>query len=111
MTTATTSTLNIVSPRRAGIVGVSGYSGMELARILASHPGFVLTLVTSDKWQGKRLGDCLPLAGAAADLPCVAHQEGQGRFAELDVVFFCTPAEVSISLAAIAIAAGARVVD
>ena len=94
-----------------GIVGVSGYSGMELARILASHPDFGLTLVTSDKWQGKRLGDCLPIAGGAAELTCASHGEGQGRLAGLDLVFFCTPAEVSIKLAPVALAAGVRVVD
>ncbi|HEY5282306.1 MAG TPA: hypothetical protein VIM14_05905, partial [Polyangia bacterium] len=44
------------SKLNAGIVGVSGYSGMELARILAVHPAFVLSAVTTDKWQGKRLG-------------------------------------------------------
>jgi N-acetyl-gamma-glutamyl-phosphate reductase len=96
---------------QVGIVGVSGYSGMELARILSSHPVFALALVTTDKWQGQRLGDCLPVAGAAAELACVPHSEGQGRFGELDVVFLCTPSEVSISLAPIAVAAGTRVVD
>jgi N-acetyl-gamma-glutamyl-phosphate reductase len=96
---------------RIGIVGVSGYSGMELGRILASHPAFSLVLVTSDKWQGKRLGDRLPVAGAVADLICLSHADGQARFGETDVVFLCTPAEVSISLAPVALAAGARVVD
>lgn len=99
------------APKRAGIVGVSGYSGMELARILSSHPGFVLSVVTTDKWQGKRLGDRLPVAGVAADLTCVSHADGQARFGELDLVFFCTPAEVSIDLAPKALAAGTRVVD
>ncbi len=99
------------APFKAGIVGVSGYSGMELARILAPHPGFELTLVTSDKWRGKRLGDCLPVAGTAASLDCVTHADGQARFPGLDLLFLCTPAEVSIAVAPIAIAAGARVVD
>ena len=111
MTTATTSTLNIVSPRRAGIVGVSGYSGMELARILASHPYFGLVLVTSDKWAGKRLGDCLAIGGPAAELPCHNHEQGTARLNEVDVVFLCTPAEVSVALAPKALATGARVVD
>jgi N-acetyl-gamma-glutamyl-phosphate reductase len=84
---------------------------MELARILSSHPGFAISLVTSDKWQGKRLGDCLPVAGPSAELTCVSHKDGQERLGELDVVFLCTPAEVSISLAPVALAAGARVVD
>ena len=96
---------------KTGIVGVSGYSGMELARILSSHPNFAPSLVTTDKWQGKRLGECLPVNGPASELPCVPHAEGQGRFGGLDVIFLCTPAEVSIALAPIALAAGARVVD
>ncbi len=94
-----------------GIVGVSGYAGMELARLLASHPKFQLSLVTTDKWQGKRLGDRIAISGPAADLMCVAHADGQARFSEVALVFLCTPAEASIALAPIAIAAGARVVD
>ena len=106
-----TSTIIDVSTRRAGIVGVSGYSGMELARILASHPYFSLGLVTSDKWAGKRLGDRIPVAAPAAGLTCLAHEDGQAHLGEVDVVFLCTPAEVSVELAPRALAAGARVVD
>src|ERR1039457_4263151 len=96
---------------RAGIVGVSGYSGMELARILAVHPSFTLSLVTTDKWQGKRLGQFVAGSGAAAELTCLSHTAGQESFKTLDVVFFCTPAEASIGLAPVALAAGTRVVD
>jgi N-acetyl-gamma-glutamyl-phosphate reductase len=96
---------------RAGIVGVSGYSGMELARILASHPDFSLSLATTDRWQGKRLGDRVTINGPAADLVCASQAEGQLRLGEVDVVFFCTPPEVSVALAPVALAAGARVVD
>jgi N-acetyl-gamma-glutamyl-phosphate reductase len=42
---------------------------------------------------------------------CVSHADGQARFSQVELVFFCTPAEASITLAPIAIAAGARVVD
>lgn len=98
-------------PIPVGIVGVSGYAGMELARLLASHPSFQLSLVTTDKWQGKRLGDRIAISGPAADLMCASHADGQARFAEVKLVFLCTPAEASIALAPVAIAAGARVVD
>ena len=84
---------------------------MELARILAVHPTFVLTAVTTDKWQGKRLGQFVAVSGAAADLTCMSHAAGQGVFGTLDVVFFCTPAEASVTLAPVALAAGTRVVD
>jgi N-acetyl-gamma-glutamyl-phosphate reductase, common form len=105
------STVNDISTRRAAIVGVSGYSGMELARILACHPQFSIGLVTSDKWAGKRLGERLAVTGPAADLTCFSHEQGQAHLGEVDVVFLCTPAEVSVELAPIALAAGARVVD
>jgi N-acetyl-gamma-glutamyl-phosphate reductase len=96
---------------RAGIVGVSGYSGMELARLLARHPGFAIGFVTTDKWAGKTLGSKLALPPASAGLPCLSHDEGRARFGSVDVVFLCTPAEASIALAPVALAAGARVVD
>jgi N-acetyl-gamma-glutamyl-phosphate reductase len=96
---------------RAGIVGVSGYSGMELARLLARHPRLTLAMATSDRWAGKALGTKLPLAGAAADLVCVSQEAGQAAFVGLDVVFLCTPPEASLDLAPKALAAGARVVD
>jgi N-acetyl-gamma-glutamyl-phosphate reductase len=96
---------------RAGIVGVSGYSGMELARILAGHPAFTLTAVTTDKWQGKRLGQFVAVSGDVAELTCMPHAAGQQIFNTLDVVFFCTPAEASVTLAPVALAAGTRIVD
>ena len=99
---------------RAGIVGVSGYSGMELARIVAGHPRLVPVLAVSDRWAGSTLADRLPVGGAAASLPVVSQEAGERALAargELDIVFLCTPADVSLALAPKALEAGARVVD
>lgn len=96
---------------RAGIVGVSGYAGFELAKILSRHQSFVLAMATSDRWVGKRLGQQIPVGGPAAEVVCASQAEGQTRFGGLDVVFFCTPPEVSIDLAPKALAAAVRVVD
>jgi len=95
----------------AGIVGVSGYAGMELARLLARHPAFQLVSAVSDKWAGRALGEALAIGGRAASLRCSPQADAAATFAGLDIAFFCTPAEVSIALAAPALAAGARVVD
>jgi N-acetyl-gamma-glutamyl-phosphate reductase len=104
--------MSTASPRvRAGIVGVSGYSGMELARILARHPGFELTLAISDKWGGSPLGDKLALPPGAAAISCLSQSEGKKALSRVAVLFLCTPPEVSIELAALALAAGVRVVD
>jgi N-acetyl-gamma-glutamyl-phosphate reductase len=96
---------------RAGIVGVSGYSGVELSRLLSRHPRFALQVATSDKWAGKVLGRQIALAGPAAELIVQGQEAGQARFGELDVVFLCTPAEASVEIAPRALAAGTRVVD
>ena len=45
---------------RAGLVGVTGYTGMELSRILASHPSMRLTAATSRQDAGKRLDTVYP---------------------------------------------------
>src|SRR5258708_3170380 len=51
---------------RVGIVGVSGYSGIETARLVSSHPAFTLTSAVSDKWAGAAPGDHPSRGGAAA---------------------------------------------
>jgi N-acetyl-gamma-glutamyl-phosphate reductase len=96
---------------RVGIVGVSGYSGIETARLVSSHPALTLAAVVSDKWAGTALGDHLPVAGAAAAVRVVGQADAASSFAGADLVFLCTPAEVSIALAPAALEAGCRVVD
>src|SRR5260221_9440876 len=96
---------------RVGIVGVSGYSGIETARLVAAHPALALAAAVSDKWAGAAVGAHLPVAGAAAGVKIVAQAEAAASFAGIELVFLCTPAEVSIALAPAALAAGCRVVD
>jgi N-acetyl-gamma-glutamyl-phosphate reductase len=95
-----------------GIVGVSGYSGIELTRIVAGHPGLELALAVSDKWAGTTLADHLPVGAAGGALAVRPQKEATAAaFAGLDIVFLCTPAEASMALAPVALEAGARVVD
>jgi N-acetyl-gamma-glutamyl-phosphate reductase len=96
---------------KVAVIGVSGYSGMEVARILSVHPRFQLTLAVSDRWAGKPLGDQLAVSGASAGLTATAQADGIERLGSVDLVFLCTPAEASMDLAPRALAAGARVVD
>jgi N-acetyl-gamma-glutamyl-phosphate reductase len=98
---------------RIGIVGVSGYSGMELARIASGHPRFSLGLAVSDKWAGATVGDHLAVSAATAGVRITKQADAiaEGAFKGLDLVFLCTPAEVSLDLAARALDAGCRVVD
>jgi N-acetyl-gamma-glutamyl-phosphate reductase len=98
---------------RVGIVGVSGYSGMELARIAGSHPNLTVALAVSDKWAGSRVGDHLPVGGSTAGVAVrpQADAASSAGLDGLDLVFLCTPAEASLKLAPVALDAGCRVVD
>jgi len=94
-----------------GVVGVSGYSGMEVCRLVAGHPALALTVAVSDRWGGSSLGDHLALPDAAAALGVLSQEEGARALGDAQLWFLCTPSEVSLDLAPRALEAGARVVD
>jgi N-acetyl-gamma-glutamyl-phosphate reductase len=56
---------------RVGIINVTGYAGIELARLLCQHPEVGLTWVTGRSHAGKKLGDVFPHL-AAIDLTITA---------------------------------------
>src|SRR5512146_53160 len=93
----------------AAIVGASGYTGLELTRLLARHPNLRLTALYSDRWADEAAGDRVALDGPAATLRYRPLAEGERADAEL--VFLATPADVSAALAPKLLARGARVVD
>ncbi|MGI4788257.1 MAG: N-acetyl-gamma-glutamyl-phosphate reductase [Janthinobacterium lividum] len=55
---------------KVGIVGVSGYGGGELARLLAGHPDVALTYVTSETYAGKPIQTALPGFAPSVNLAC-----------------------------------------
>jgi len=99
----------VMNMHPAAIVGASGYTGLELTRLLARHPRLRLAALYSDRWAGELAGARLPLGGPAAALAYRALAEAAE--ADAEVVFLATPAEVSADLAPRLLARGARVVD
>jgi N-acetyl-gamma-glutamyl-phosphate reductase len=93
----------------AAIVGASGYTGLELTRLLARHPRIRLAALYSDRWADEAAGSRLALDGPAAALRYRPLADAASADAEL--VFLATPAEVSAELAPKLLAKGARVVD
>ncbi len=91
------------------VVGASGYSGLELTRILARHPRLRVAALYSDRWRDEPAGARLPLDGPAAELRYLPLD--QASSADAEVVFLATPAEVSLELVPKLLARGARVVD
>ena len=93
----------------AAIVGASGYTGLELTRLLARHPHLRLVGLYSDRWSDEVAGGRVPLDGPAATLRYRPLAEGER--ADAEVVFLATPAEVSADLGPKLLSRGARVVD
>lgn len=75
---------------RVGIIGVTGYTGVELVRILASHPGAKVTYATSRSMRGKNLSEAVGHPGGGSDVTLsVFHPAEAIREAEL--FFVCLP--------------------
>src|SRR6266513_2079174 len=93
-----------------GIIGASGYSGLEASRILALHPHVELRLLGSDKWAGETAARRAGLAGAAGKLKYVPQDQVVQLARECAAVFLATPAEGSLKVAPILHAMGVKVI-
>lgn len=93
---------------KAGIVGVNGYVGSELARLLLRHPRIELSMVSSRRYAGERLDTVIPGLLGFTDLT-VRHPE-MSEMGGLDVVFLATPHGVSAGLVPELELAGAGVI-
>lgn len=97
---------------RAGLVGVTGYTGMELARILAGHPAMRLTAATSRQEAERRLDDIYPfMRGLPGGEVILSEPDPVALAAACDVVFLAVPHGVAMEMGAALYDAGARVVD
>ena len=95
-----------------GIIGASGYSGLELSRILAlHHPHVEIKLLGSDKWAGESAARRAGLPGAAGKLKYAPQDRSAELARECAVVFLATPAEASLQLAPALLDAAVRVID
>ena len=94
---------------KAGVIGASGYTGLELLRLLAGHPQVQLDVVTSAAEQGRSVSDVFPGLRGALDLKFSAR-ETQTIF-KCDVVFFATPNGTAMHAAPAFLEAGIRVID
>lgn len=92
----------------AGIIGASGYSGIELTRLVLRHPALKLSFATSDRWVGQTIASKTALP---SELAYVSNEQGLASAKGVDVVFLATPAETSLELAPKLRAMGVRVVD
>jgi N-acetyl-gamma-glutamyl-phosphate reductase len=92
-----------------GIVGGTGYTGVELLRLLAAHPQAEVAAITSRKDAGTRVADMFPSLRGRYDLAFADPADAQ--LARCDVVFFATPHGVAMAQARELIAEGVKIID
>ena len=94
---------------KVGIVGATGYTGVELLRLLATHPEVSLQVITSRSEAGTAVSDLFPNLRGHIDLAFTEPDIEQ--LTACDVVFFATPHTVAMALVPELISRGTRVID
>ena len=94
---------------KIGIVGGTGYTGVELLRLLALHPHAELTVITSRGDAGLPVADMFPSLRGYVDL--AFSDPATVDLTACDVVFFATPHGVAMSQAQALLKAGVKVID
>lgn len=92
-----------------GIVGGTGYTGVELLRLLLRHPDVQVSVLTSRTEAGKRVDDMFLSLRGYTDLQF--SDLDMNVLKHCDVVFFATPHGVAMKHAAELVAANTKVID
>lgn len=98
-----------VSRIKVGIVGGTGYTGVELLRLLSQHPHVELKAITSRKEDGMPVAEMFPNLRGHVDL-CFQTPD-TAALDQCDVVFFATPHGVAMSQAQQLLDSGVRIID
>lgn len=94
---------------KIGIVGGTGYTGAELARLISTHPQAQIHCITSRSEQGKTLSDLYPHLGTVGNI--VFCHPDDAPLMDCDVVFFATPHGIAMTDAKALLKAGVKVID
>lgn len=94
---------------KIGIVGGTGYTGVELLRLLATHPEAEVIQITSRAEAGRRVSDLYGSLRGHIDLPF--SEPDPAALADCDLVFFATPNGTAMKLVPQLLDAGTRVID
>src|SRR5688572_28784361 len=98
--------MNDYAVRRVGVLGATGYTGRELLRLLARHPGVQIAFATSESEPGMPLRR---LVRGVPDLALIRSEEAP--LDAVEVVFSCLPHGSSLIWVEKAHQAGAKVID
>ncbi|MES9966661.1 MAG: N-acetyl-gamma-glutamyl-phosphate reductase [Sedimenticola sp.] len=94
---------------KIGIVGGTGYTGVELLRLLAGHPGVEVAVITSRSEAGTPVSDMYPNLRGHID---IAFSEPDAKpLGACDLVFFATPNGTAMKMVPELLDAGVKVID
>jgi len=94
---------------KVGIVGGTGYTGVELLRLLARHPQVQVEAVTSRAEAGMPVASLFPSLRNELDIRF--SEPDIAALSQMDLVFFATPNGVAMEMAPSLLQAGVRVID
>lgn len=93
-----------------GVFGGTGYTGIELIKLVSGHEKVTVATVTSEQYAGKKLLEVLPFfKKSVEDTPLVSKEEGMG--ANMDVALLALPHTVSMETAKRLNDRGVRIID
>ena len=95
---------------RAAIVGASGYTGGELARLLCTHPAVTITAATSRQYDGQPLSAVFPHLRDRVDVTC-RNLETAAIIDQADLIFCAVPHKTAMDVVPSFLEAGKKVVD
>jgi N-acetyl-gamma-glutamyl-phosphate reductase len=95
---------------RVGIVGASGYTGVELTRLLSAHPEVRLTVATSRQYAGKALAEVFPNLRKRVDIVC-ENLSVDALLERADFFFTAVPHQTAMDIVPQLLQAGKKVVD
>ncbi|SDB97648.1 MULTISPECIES: N-acetyl-gamma-glutamyl-phosphate reductase [unclassified Candidatus Frackibacter] len=95
---------------KVGIIGATGYTGLELVRLLTRHPKVDLEMITSRSFAGKNIAEVYPSLQGIVNLKCEAL-EVERLANRVEVVFTALPHGVSMSIVPKLCKAGVKVID
>lgn len=93
---------------KAGIIGATGYAGVELVRLLLRHPDVEVAAVSSVSFEGKPLSDVYPMLRKICPLECGSAED---VIEKSDVIFAALPHGLSQDTAEICVKSGKKFID
>jgi len=94
---------------KVGVVGGTGYTGVELLRLLAMHPGVQICVITSRSEAGSKVADLFPNLRGHVGLEF--SEPDLSALGECELVFFATPNGIAMGMARDLLERGVKIID